>query len=80
MVFATSCPPTAGPQVDSAGLKVYSVALVPPRTPFPMPVKGTLPVLVSVNIWAGSRVQPGFAQRWFLGKSGLRLRSYGLLE
>jgi hypothetical protein len=49
VVSPRSCPPPAGPHDDRSRMMVNSVALVPLSVPWPMPVNGTLPVLVSVN-------------------------------
>lgn len=49
VVLPISCPPPAAPHVDSRLTMLNSVGFVPPSVPCPMPVKGWLPVLVSVK-------------------------------
>ena len=58
VVWLSSWPPPAGPQVDNSRTMVNSVALVPPSAACVMPVRGTLPVLVSVNTWTGPSTTP----------------------
>ena len=47
--IAPICPPPAAPQLDNGLTTKKSAALAPPSVPWPMPVNGALPVLVSVN-------------------------------
>ena len=76
VVWPSSWPPPAGPQVEKNLTTLYSFALAPASAPCVMPVSVTLPVLVNVNVWAGSKKQakPGQLRVWLgLQFAGVRL-------
>src|SRR4029077_298473 len=81
VVVAMSWPLPVGPQVDRARATLNSLALVPASTPCAMPVSGTVPVLVSVNTWAGSSAQAAIWARVVPGQlrvSAPKLRVVGV--